>query len=472
MQFLRRPRHAIFRTSPRPFLARQYAINRALRGARPIAYIQACTRNPAHSLQAREQISTMTDTLATRADTSANSAPRKLRIGLMGWTGIENLGNDALLEAGLHFFRERLPDAELISIGSGPELVEQMFGISGPNMRWLPKNRWLRAVDKLMLKVPSGIANAIICERTLSKLDYFVVTGGSLIDDYRTHSLDRPLTLRRWFGTAKRLGVKIVYVSVGAERVRKKNCERMVKPLIGMSAYRSYRDQCSRDYVQTLGYDESATPVYPDLVWGMPEPLNPPRPADGPLTVGVGVMAYHGWKSIEAGVDIHERYVAQMTELVDWLADNGYRVRMLVGEKSDRRVVEAIRQRARAAGGPMWAGHAPAKDIHELMRQITETDLVIATRFHNILCALKLGRPTLSISYMPKNSELLELVGTPGFHQPLEGLDVELLKKQFLDLAAQRETLAATIGDHVVGIKARLKDQEARLLRDVFGAPS
>lgn len=404
-------------------------------------------------------------TQETAAAGVAGAAQRALRIGFLSWAGIENLGNDACFEVMLDFIRRNFPDAQLISVGPGPERVEARFGIKGPNLRWLPKQRLWRAADKLLLKIPSAIVNWMISARTVRDLDFLIYPGTSLVDDYRTHALDRPLTMRRWFSQAKAAGVKIFYVSVGADPVRNHLARWVVKPMLLLSTYRSYRDDGSRAYLESIGLPEQDTPVYPDLVWGMPTPQAPARPKDGPPTVGIGLMAYHGWRSFAEGRETFEAYVGKMAAFADWLVEHGYKVRLLVGEKSDDRAVAAVTERAKSSRGPNWI-HAPsALDIHELMDQIADTDVVVATRFHNIVCALKLGKPSISISYMNKCAELMTLAGTPEFTQDIEILDLNKLKRQFEDLIANRAALEQSIPLRVADVVARHREQEARLLK-------
>lgn len=394
---------------------------------------------------------------------AAPAATRRPRIGFISWAGTENLGNDGCLESIVAFVRENFPGAELVSISPGPELVEKMFGLPGVPIAWTPRHRLMRAIDKLTLKLPAAIVDRIITERTLGRIDYLIFAGTSLVDDYRTKPIYKPLIFRRWLIGAKRRGVKLIYASVGADPVRNKLAQRLMQPIAGLATYRSYRDEGSRAYLANIGADVADAPVAPDLVWRLPTPPDPPRPAGGPLTIGVGVMAYHGWRSIEAGRDVHEPYVEKITQFVDWVADQGHRVHLLVGEKSDRRVVAAVSAKARCAGGPNWIEPKPADTLHQLMQQMTGTDIVVASRFHNILAALKLARPTYSLGYMSKCTELLDLVGTPGYAQMIEDFDLDLLKQQVNDMIADRAALTQTIRASLININARMRAQDAEL---------
>lgn len=413
----------------------------------------------------------MPDTLATPIPAPSQEAARRpLRIATLGWHGAGNLGNDGCLEAMLRSIRRAYPDAEITAICPGPEEIAKTFGVNGLQMRWEPKSLPLRAVNKLALKTPSAAANWLYAARRIRDFDYLIVPGAGLIDDYRTNFLGRPSVLRRWCAAAKRAGVQILFVSVGADPIRNAMSRWVVKPVVAMARYRSYRDEGSRDYMQSIGVDETRTPVYPDLAWALPEPTQREAAGrDARLTVGVGVMAYHGWTSIEAGHDVHGAYVEKITAFVDWLAARGCCVRLLVGEKSDMRVVNAVSERAKCVATDAWIAPTPAQSLSDLMTQIASVDLVVASRFHNVLCALKMGRPTISLSYMPKCNALLEQAGLPdGFHQMIETFDLDALKQQFERMVAERAALELTISARVATLKAQLAEQEALLMRDVF----
>ena len=75
----------------------------------------------------------------------------------------------------------------------------------------------------------------------------------------------------------------------------------------------------------------------------------------------------------------------------------------------------------------------------------TAADLVVATRFHNIVSALKLGKPSISIGYAEKNDVLMAAMGLGDFCQHIERLSLDRLMRQLSTLAAGRETYAAGI---------------------------
>jgi polysaccharide pyruvyl transferase WcaK-like protein len=76
---------------------------------------------------------------------------------------------------------------------------------------------------------------------------------------------------------------------------------------------------------------------------------------------------------------------------------------------------------------------------------------VVAIRYHNVLCALRLAKPTISIGYSPKHDALMADMGLAEFCQHVNTLDVNELTELFTEMehrsaelreaVAQRNTL-------------------------------
>ena len=64
------------------------------------------------------------------------------------------------------------------------------------------------------------------------------------------------------------------------------------------------------------------------------------------------------------------------------------------------------------------------------MSEMARAEVVVASRFHNIICALMTRRPTVSLGYAGKNERLLTEFGQGGRAQPMESFDVDLLLDQ------------------------------------------
>jgi polysaccharide pyruvyl transferase WcaK-like protein len=247
--------------------------------------------------------------------------------------------------------------------------------------------------------------------------------------------------------------------------------------------FRSFRDQVSKDFLTSLGIDTSSDQVYPDLVFKLPTPLLERDPTQEKLiTIGVGLMNHNGWRAgHSSGSDptIYQTYIEKMGRFVSSLLDRGYRVRLLTGETVDMRAVSDIGRIAKARGYELIDGSLPPRkakqlimepinSLHDVMRQISDTDIVVATRFHNIVCALKLARPTISIGYELKNDAVMTDFGLGEFCQSIENLDLELLELHLTELLKNKEHYQAIIRQNLDAMHFRVKRHEQELLSKIL----
>jgi polysaccharide pyruvyl transferase WcaK-like protein len=212
--------------------------------------------------------------------------------------------------------------------------------------------------------------------------------------------------------------------------------------------------------------------VVPDLVFGWPvERMPSPRVADTPpQTVGVGLMAYTGWNLGDSrGRLLYTTYLGQMASFVRWLVRSGYRVRFLIGERhTDAAAVRDLLEHLEPDFLATYAGRlaVPGIDtVADLLREIALTDLVVATRFHNLVFALALSRPVISIGYAAKFEALMHEMGLDNYCQRVETLDVERLKRQLSQLAASYGVTARIVAARTAAYRERVE----RLFDETFG---
>lgn len=397
------------------------------------------------------------------------------RIGVFGLFGAGNLGNDGSLEAMLRFLRAARPDAELTCICADPVKIEREHGVrsiriggygagSGPRsaLRRLPPLR------KLL--------QGHYAFRTARKLDVMVVPGTGILDDFGDTSFGMPIALFTWCLAARLSGTRIAFVSVGAGPILHPVSRRLMKAAARMAHYRSYRDTVSKAFMDSIGFDTGADALTPDVAFGLTAPAGSPAlpGSDAPVTVGVGVMAYYGWRGpkAEGAQAIYDAYLSRMARFVLWLLDRGHPVRILTGETSDWQAVNDLLSRM-ASTRPDFPRERvvaePAHSLHDLMRQIAQTQVVVATRFHNIVCALKMGRPSISLGYAKKNDVLMADMGLADFCQHVERLDLDALTEQFTRLVSSRAACEQSILEKGAEYARRLAQQEQHLLERVLG---
>jgi polysaccharide pyruvyl transferase WcaK-like protein len=190
------------------------------------------------------------------------------------------------------------------------------------------------------------------------------------------------------------------------------------------------------------------------------------------MLIGVGVMAYYGWKGDPAnGKVIYDKYIGQIVEFIMWVLECGHNVRLLMGDTDDKHAITAVQERL-AKTSPLSQRLRivveDARSLQDVMKQMAETDVVVASRFHNIVCSLKLSRPTISIGYAKKNDVLMTRMGMGEFCQSIEGLDVDRLKRQLVQLLAEGDRYFKYMCAANAAILEDLRRQEQLLLGKVL----
>jgi polysaccharide pyruvyl transferase WcaK-like protein len=105
-----------------------------------------------------------------------------------------------------------------------------------------------------------------------------------------------------------------------------------------------------------------------------------------------------------------------------------------------------------------------------VQEELAQVDVVVATRFHNIICALKQAKPTISLAYAAKNDVLMASFGLGDFCQSLGSLDVERLIEQFQLLQKRQDELVGVMRDRAAANADRLDEQFATLAEIFLGS--
>jgi polysaccharide pyruvyl transferase WcaK-like protein len=362
------------------------------------------------------------------------------RVGLFGLLGDGNIGNDASMEAVLEYLRVEHPGAIVDAMCPGPAHIAREYGIDAVSLYWRPKraDRLPRLVALTLMAV-TRLVDAARIAAWVRRHEVVLVPGMGV--------LEASLPLRPWelpyamfwlCASGRLFRTKVALVSVGATMINQRVTRWLLNSAARLAYYRTYRDDRSLDAMTRRGVDTTHDKVYPDLVFGIAAPAY--EPGD-PRTVGIGVMTYYGTNDDRAqAADVHAAYVASMQSFVRWLVGSGRRVRLLVGDRADDLVVQEILADVQAHWPDIDPGVVvaePVASLADLIKAMIPVATIVATRFHNVMCALKLTKPVVSLGYAPKNLALMAEMGLSDYCQNASNIDVELLIQQFTDIEAR-----------------------------------
>jgi polysaccharide pyruvyl transferase WcaK-like protein len=111
----------------------------------------------------------------------------------------------------------------------------------------------------------------------------------------------------------------------------------------------------------------------------------------------------------------------------------------------------------------------PVATFADIARTIQSAGSVVAIRYHNVLCALKLAKPTIAIGYSPKHEALMADMGLPDFYEPVGSLDVDELIQRFSELERRSAELRQVLTKRNLVTSQLLDDQFAVLSAVLFG---
>ena len=178
-------------------------------------------------------------------------------------------------------------------------------------------------------------------------------------------------------------------------------------------------------------------------------------------------MDFHGGNDDRARAEeIHRRYLDGTTRFVRALVEDGRPVRLLTGDECDAPVVAAILD---AVDSPLVTA-AEAASLADLMKETAAADTVVATRYHNLICALKVGTPTLALSYAAKSDALMARMGLGAYCHPAREVDADRLLEQFRALEKRSAELRRTLTERNLAAARQLEHQFTALTVALFPA--
>lgn len=389
----------------------------------------------------------------------------KVRVAALGYLGIGNLGNEALLKALHDWLRSTHPEVELSAIAVGPREVTRDHGIPAIQLMTYRRDLDHGGLGLAVLKAIGRLRDIPHLFACVRRVDTVVVPGSGVLESGLGIP---PWGLPYWLFVAalacRLQRRRFALVSIGAQYPEHPMTRFFYRWTLRLASWVSVRDACSAEAVCKLGV-RRAVAVYPDLVFSAPTPATEPgRPGH----VAVGVMAYYGSPSSRLrGPAARTAYTAGMTRLVQRLVDAGRTVTLIVGDDADRDVAQEV---AAQVARPDRVAVSPAPDLDGVMRDIADAEVVVAARFHNLIAGLKMGKPTVSLGYARKAEDLLSGFGLEGLSQPMDDFDLDLLLTQ-LDKAAGVDDFAQRSRNTLERYRQALVEQFRSLYAEMVRQP-
>ena len=412
-----------------------------------------------------------------------------MHIGIFGHYGNKNLGDEAIIEAAIESVSRHFGDPEITCFSIRPEDTSKRHGVpafpimqqDGPEsegeehnlsensdesesppsptdlapprqgllrrLKGIPLIRYpyraLSACYGVLREIRSDLPFLAESYRRLKDIDLLIVAGSNQFLDNFGGVTGFPLTLLKWAILCKLAGTKLAFVSVGAGPINSPMSRRLIRLAIRFADYLSYRDEASRDLIEGPSRRFGGK-VYPDLASNLRFSAadRSQHRSDKPA-VGINPMPMYDsryWCETDDGK--YRAYVEKLAQLSARLSELGLPVFFFGTQEKDYDVIDDVVEnlpaadRASAEGGLV----KHASSVQELMKVISSSDIVVATRFHGTVLSLAAGVPVFGICYYRKAADLLQEMGQGGYFVMLDDFDVDEAFEKFRSLIANLES--------------------------------
>ena len=394
-----------------------------------------------------------------------------LRAALLGPFGYGNLGDAAIQESVIQNIKKRFPESEIIGLSHNPRDTELRHGIRAHRAdrmgysKFRNTSRFLRYPYVILVELWLWIRGASIA----SFLDIIIVSGGGQLDDYWGGAWGHPYTLFRWGLLSRLCGAKFYIISVGSGPIDNELSRFFVRIALRCAHYISYRDKYSMEYINNIGFNRPAK-IYPDLS----HCLNTFEYTCGKkreeIVVGIGPMSYFDprvWP--EKDEKIYHEYIEKLALFCHWLIKNAYIVLFFPGEAMwDRYSTDDLLKFLKTRGIEIQNDYLideKVDSVHDLMLQISRTDIVIASRFHGVLLAHVSKKPVVALSYHEKITTLMDDMGHSSLCMDIRTFTVDELIEKFKYVVNRRNAIA----EHIDEKENKYKELLSTQYDEVFG---
>lgn len=428
------------------------------------------------------------------------------KVGLLSPCGHGNLGDAAIQQVMIAELRSRFPDGDIIGITLVPADTLGRHGIrtiplgavSPPHYGIVQvgagsasdlnrgaiedsKGTYSRAglsrlsnflahgvIRVVRVLLPQGWPWAIRQEvlhwglawSTVRRLDWLIVSGGGQIDDFWGGAWGHPWAMFKWALLARVAGCRVFVVSVGAGTADAALSRLLIRQVLRLAHYRSFRDEGSRDIVRRIGFFRD-DPVQPDLAYGLgvtsanklAHPSVRQRIAIAPM-----VYARSGyWPT--ADIERHERYIQKLVELTVSLLEDGNAVSLIHSDGPDARAVRDVHERVKRRITDASRARLDCPDTRQVDQYLSvcrAARVIVTSRLHGVILAQLTGTPVIALSYDRKVRVAMHDTAQSEFCLDIDGFTVAEVHRAITAVSSRLEQQCATVEVHLKAFRDRL----------------
>jgi len=393
-----------------------------------------------------------------------------MRIGICGWYGLGNTGDEAILEGMLRGFRAQRPGAEFVIFSQRPQHTQRVHGV--PSVWMLPFGpRW--AMRSLVERHLGGTLAA------LRSLDAFVLGGGTLLADWQPEAV---LTWLQPAWLAGLLGEGRALYAAGAGPLNTRLGRLMTRLVLDRFDFVSVRNPTSQSWLRRVGLNRQIR-IVPD-----PAVLVQKRDEDL-VSKWLGTLTTAAARGNLAAICATPLFYSealwpgQATRLGRLKADLARVTEFLVRELQAEVALVALlptvdgpfAHEVRALVSADVASHTSviARPMlpGQMVSLLEQVRLTVGMRLHSLILSAVAGTPCVGISYHHKCRDFLAALGSRRFVPIGDGtqadnadLDVSRLCQFISEVWQDHGRVAAQTTSAIAGLQKQAWHSAAQAL--------
>jgi polysaccharide pyruvyl transferase WcaK-like protein len=379
-------------------------------------------------------------TLRLWHNNSDRPVPTPPRIALFGEFGIGNLGNDISCHVLSSLLSEAVLGVELSAITRGSAGLDQVFDLRAVPISARERVLKLPSMLRPAHRVSSKLLDFVRLVRIVGAYDAVIVPGTGVLEDSKRWNPGGVLTWLLLLAIACRIrGVALVWFAVGGSLYRHWLPAKVAAWSGRWAQHRSFRDVTTAASLRRAGLDIPDTAITHDVVFSEIDSIydESRSPAQRlASTIALSAIDY------ESG-DSRSAYLQRLAGVAVSLLERGLNLVLVVGDDADELPTEDLMRLIELSCHPRAAAVRRIRrtDFTALSQTLQNTDLVVASRFHVLLAALKLHRPVIALSHASKDDDLLGQFGLSDYIHSIEDFTAEDIQASLDRLSLEFESV-------------------------------
>lgn len=399
----------------------------------------------------------------------------KNKIGIVGWYGYKNTGDEAILDSLIRMVNNAVPEAEVIVFSANPRLTYRSHMVkSVPLGTGFGVHKWFRN--------PRNLSDISCHIKVLRQCDLLIIGGGGLINDMGSWAsyLSGTKTSESKILLARMLGKKVVVIGVGVRRFRRRFAKAFTAATLNSVNAITVRDRWSSKNLQECGVKPSKikvtvdpsielSPANEETVNRILEKEEIPMAKD---KIGISLR----WNPVRDGRwtrfdTVHISFLRRMGRIVDFLIENFNSNVVFIPmcypptSTNDVEIIDCILKRVNNKSSAFVVkGEYNPKEVLGL---IGKMDLMLGMRLHSVIFSAITRTPVVGIIYAQKVQQFLERLDLLEYSFSDIEEDVEQIKNKIMKAWRDRSVIKRKLGENFQRLK-NLNRENSRVIKCIY----